>query len=104
MSIYFKKRKIYRSELIEDFGKPDSRTAKELMDFLYGDYDNESDYVVVSRWYPIPKQTRLQRLNLLWVFPLYLLTVPYQWVFIGSVGVNQDSKIGKLLQKLIGGF
>ncbi|CQJ65790.1 TPA: hypothetical protein ACGBQ6_004548 [Yersinia enterocolitica] len=40
MSIYFKKRKIYRSELIEDFGKLDGRTAKELMDFLYGDYDN----------------------------------------------------------------
>lgn len=43
-----------------------------------------------------------QRLNRLWFVPLYLLTIPLQWLIRGKVGFETTSKLGMFCQKLTG--
>jgi hypothetical protein len=46
--------------------------------------------------------TPLQRINRLWFVPIYLLTIPFQWLFRGEVGMRNESKMAKIMAKLTG--
>lgn len=99
-----------RRRLIEDLRKDlkDSTDIKEVYDLLFGKWDEGGSEYVVYRydnegdWGNRKKTTLLQRFNMLWLYPLFVVTVPFQWLFLGKVGVNTHSKFGKFIMKLIG--
>lgn len=86
----------------------DETDMNELLDTLFGKYnDGESEYVIYrydndSEWEHSRRSTLLQRFNMIWVWPLFMITVPFQWLFLGKVGLNSHSKFGKFVMKLIG--
>ena len=87
-----------KRDIISAVGK--SPTADEVLDFLLGDRDgSNSDYVV----YKYKRDTRsvLNRINMIWVMPLYLCSLPFQWLFTGNIGFSRHSKIGKIMNKLV---
>lgn len=43
-----------------------------------------------------------QRLNRLWFVPIYMLTIPFQWLIRGKVGFEATSKIGMLCRNITG--
>lgn len=90
------KRKLYRHELNS------LETKEQVLDELFGTWENDlrSDYVVYKYKDRNTSKKVIHRFNLLWVYPLFLLSVPFQWLFLGSVGVNRNSKIGKTVQYL----
>lgn len=102
--MFKKKRRLYRHEFINEIGGLEGKTAKDVIEALFGDHENESDYRLVRAWFDAPNQKMWQRLNYLWFTPLYLLSVPFQWVFIGRVGMNRDSRFGMLVEKIIGNY
>ncbi|EFU2702618.1 hypothetical protein HUI23_004965, partial [Escherichia coli] len=46
--------------------------------------------------------TFIQRLNRLWIIPLYLVFMPFQWLFCGNTGFNHNSRLAALLSRLTG--
>ncbi|PHZ22641.1 hypothetical protein CS535_16025 [Yersinia massiliensis] len=102
--MFKEKRKLYRYEFINEIGGLEGKSAKDVIEVIFGDHENESDYRLVRAWFEAPPQKLWQRLNYLWVFPLYLISVPFQWLFIGRIGLNRDSKVGVLIERLIGNY
>lgn len=74
-------------------------TAEDLVRYLY---DTDTPYKVVRRWPEAPKQTVVNRINELWVYPLFLLCYPIRYVMFGSAQVSADSKLGKSINWLVG--
>lgn len=96
MSIFEQdKRRAYRHELSK------FETKEDLLDELFGHYNNDyySDYDVYI--YTYDKRTIWNRINLLWFSPLWLLSIPFQWLVRGRVGVNGNSKLGRLIHWLV---
>lgn len=86
----------------ENLGREDF-TPIELLEYMLG--DKEGWYrgsFIVYKYTDNSKRSVIQRINMLWVYPLFLLCIPFQWVCTGSIGVTQNSKIGKVLDKLVG--
>ena len=72
-------------------------SAEDVLDFLL----NSKSYCI--RKYSRPSQkTVVQRLNHLWFIPLIFLSLPFQWIIKGSAGIKRESKLGSLVEKLIG--
>ena len=49
----------------------------------------------------IKTRTFIQRFNYMWVFPIFLVSVPVQWLYRGEIGVSRNSKIGKIVDRLV---
>lgn len=71
--------------------------------------DNELDrhryaYQVVdnTEWMSRRDATFWQRLNRLWFVPLYILTIPFQWLFRGRTGFETTSKTAELFSRITG--
>lgn len=99
--------KDFEDELKDLYGyeRFDKYTKDKIITHLFGDYESRPDskFKVFYRWNPDIKSTPMQRFNMLWVCPLYLLTVaPYNYITKGDTGVERESKLGKLLNKLVG--
>lgn len=87
---------------------------KEISRFLcdghaqtWADHDfdpSQYAYQVVdnTKWMSRRDAKFCQRLNRLWVVPLYLLTVPFQWLIRGRVGFEPSSKAGMFIKKITG--
>lgn len=77
-------------------------TAKDVLTYMIGDRDNwcGGDYVVY-RYNHKKKRTLIQRLNMLWVYPLFIINIPLQYLFTGDVGLNRNSKAGKIVHWLV---
>ena len=77
--------------------------ADELIDFLVGEYQNdyESDYQVMDRWSEYEERTFMQRINWIWVLPVYFMCVPFAYIFIGKWEIQRNSKLGDLINRLI---
>ena len=82
---------------------PDNPTANDVLDHLLGNKDNwnMSEYVL-HRYDHKNKQTFANRLNLLWFYPVFILTIPFQYLILGQIGVSRNSKIGKVINWLTG--
>lgn len=98
---------LYRHELENILVKNGIPNAKQVIDVLCGSpYENERhhfDYQVVdTEWRSKPDVTLIQRINQIWFVPLYLLTVPFQWLFRGKVGFSTTSKFASFIGKLTG--
>ena len=55
-----------------------------------------------TEWMESRDATFLQRLNRLWFVPLYLLTIPFQWLFRGRMGFETTSKTAALISRITG--
>jgi len=99
---------LYRSELEKRLKEHGFENWEEITRFLCG-RDNYVDpdgfdYQVVDQtvWRKKRDATFLQRINRLWFIPLWVLTMPFQWLFRGRTGFSTTSKIGKLCQRITG--
>ena len=75
---------------------PENATAKDALNYLI---DDDSDYVVYR--YDSSERTIFNRINLLWVWPLFILSIPLQWLFTGSYGIKRHTTMGRILHKLV---
>lgn len=79
-----------------------SPSPEEVLGYMMGDRD---DYMcagyVVYHYDKEMGRTFIQRLNMLWVYPLFFLSIPFQFLLTGSWGVSRNSKIGKVIDWLV---
>lgn len=71
------------------------------------DYDlsqGQYAYQVVdnTKWMARCDAKLWQRLNRLWFVPIYMLTIPFQWLIRGKVGFESTSKFGMLCRNITG--
>lgn len=91
-------------ELNSMLEKEGIKQSAEVARLLVGSYDdNWSPYSIVDNsWSPVGDVKIWQRINQLWFVPVFILTIPFQWLFTGSYGLNDDSMLGKFFAKLTG--
>lgn len=79
-------------------------TEAKIINHLFGDsdYRAESKFKLVHRWNPYIKTKWWQRINRLWVYPIFICTLPFQWILRGETGIATESDLGIILTKLIG--
>lgn len=77
-------------------------TAQQLFTLLVGDrdYSGDSDYTLY-KYTDKGTRTIFHRLNMLWVYPLFFLQAPIQYIITGSIGYNRHKGIGKVMDYLI---
>lgn len=77
-------------------------TAKEVLEYMIGDSDGwcNGEYTL-WKYEEVNKKNFIQRLNMLWVYPLFILTIPLQYLFTGSFGVNKNTRIGRVINWLV---
>jgi len=93
---------IYRNEFnkfLEDNG---CKTAEHVVDALFN--EDWADYLVIKRYTKGYKSTLINRLNCLWVYPVFICTIPLQFIVLGKYGVDENSKIGHIITYLCGGL
>lgn len=93
---------VHRSDLqraIKEHGK--INTVEELLGYLYSD---RTRYIIKDQWYKKPRQTVMNRINSLWVYPLFALLIPFRYVFFGDYHVSEDSLFGRIILTLVGDF
>jgi hypothetical protein len=105
---------LYRSELEKKLKEQGFENWEKISRFLcegdakaYLDYELSQEqfaYQVVDNtaWMARRDAKFWQRLNRLWFVPLYLLTIPFQWLFRGRMGFESTSKTGALISRLTG--
>lgn len=87
--------------LLEKEGVSDIK--KIVLIFHGDDWQNEAPYPIVKPGWFLKEEVKIwQRLNQLWFVPLYLLSIPLQWLFTGGYGFSNHSKTGKLISKITG--
>lgn len=96
------KGKVSRYELERLLTKP--KEAKELLDLLYGQYNNDycTDYEIATYRYQDGSKTVCQRLNMLWAVPLTILCMPFQYVIKGTTGWSKKTIFGRWICKVTG--
>lgn len=94
--------KLYEHELRAKIKEKDITYVDELVAYLYGSECNDYQYKVIKLWAEDPEQTIWNRLNELWVIPLFLIAAPFRYVMFGDYKVNSESKLGKVLVYLLG--
>lgn len=101
MSIHSRLNEAYRHQILNDFedNKYLPKTPEGLLEFLYSD---ESNYKIYHYKDPYTKSTWRNRLNTLWLVPLWFIVSPFIWLFTGQFGINQHSKLGKWIAKVTG--
>ncbi|EBM2070081.1 hypothetical protein QOP16_003518 [Salmonella enterica] len=99
---------LHRYQLEKKLKDEGFKNYEEITSFLCGgrleDERHHFAYQVVdnTEWMGSRDAKFWQRLNRLWFVPLYLLTIPFQWLFLGRVGMESTSKIGALFQRITG--
>lgn len=103
MSIHNRVNKAYQTDLLKDFKDYPylPKTPEGLIEYLFDD-DIGSDYIVYRFKEQYDKTTLIQRLNRIWVTPIWFVIAPFKWLFTGSSGVNQHTKLGEWLAKITG--
>ena len=88
-----------KSDILKECGE--NPTGQDVLDYLIGDNEGHwSDYVVYK--YNHSKRTIFQRVNSLWVIPVFIVAVfPFQWLLYGKTGFERTGKMGKILEWLV---
>jgi hypothetical protein len=73
----------------------DNFSAGDLLEYLLED----SEYSI--RKYEHTQKSIFNRINMLWVYPLFLIMVPFQWLLCGDTGFKRESRAGKVLNFLV---
>ncbi len=88
-----------RAAIKEELGG--SPTGDEVLDYICGTPEgHESDFVLYR--YDEYKRSIFNRVNLLWVYPIFILMAIPCWLINGGTGVSRDSRIGKVVNWLVG--
>lgn len=98
-------RNLYRHEIEAQLTNHKEASAKDLLDLLFGTYNNDynTDLVIKRKYGPTPVTTILHRLNALWVYPLFILIIaPFRYIAFGQAQLSEDSKIGSIFISLLG--
>ena len=97
-------RTISQYELQKILERQGVQDAEKVSLIICGHYDSgwHEFTLVDNTWQSSEETTAMQRINRLWFVPLYLLTIPFQWLFRGGVGVRNESKLGALMARLTG--
>lgn len=78
-------------------------TAKEVLKYMIGDNDGWcSGEFVIYRYSKRTKRNIIQRFNMLWFIPMFTISIPLQYLITGDWGINRNSKMGKITERLIG--
>lgn len=105
---------LYRFELEEKLKEQGFENWRQISRFLCNgdvtswddDFNGPEQYVyqVVdnSEWRQRRDAKFWQRLNRLWFIPLWVSTMPFQWLIRGRVGFENESKLAKIIIKLTG--
>lgn len=91
-----------RREIKKDTGK-ENPTADDVLELIIGkdEYDyNTGDYILYKERNNT-KRNFIQRVNLLWVWPLMVLSIPFVYLFTGNFGVSMNSRLGRIVDFLI---
>jgi hypothetical protein len=101
MSIHNRVHEAYKHKLLAEFkeNKYLPQTPEGLVEFLF---DEDSEYRVYYYNDPYTKRTIANRLNTLWMLPIWAVCAPFLWLFTGEIGINQHSKLGKWITKVTG--
>jgi len=89
---------LWRIELEKRMKAAGIENTRQVADFLCG----RDQVVDNTKWMSSHGATFWQRLNRLWFVPLYMLTIPFQWLIRGRMGFETTSKVGMMIQKLTG--
>lgn len=87
--------------------KAGCNSAEDVSKLLYSKFNGfgyDSDYVLKYKYANIPKKTFINRLNTLWVYPIFILLIPIRYLAYGEYKINEDSNLGKIVLHLIGEF
>lgn len=77
-------------------------TKDELITLLFGNRDNDyTSNFIVKCYDNYSKRTIWNRLNMLWVYPIFLMLLPFQYIITGDTGVNRNTKIGRIVDWLV---
>jgi len=95
---------VYRHQLENIIKEKNCKTTQGVLDILYGNHwnDYQTDFVIKYRSVKIPPQTFAQRLNTLWVYPLFVVFMPFRYLLYGRSHVDEDSRLGRMVSFLIG--
>ena len=97
------KRNLYRHELRKIIRENQCLTPDDVLDVLFGTHSNDYDTDLVVKYiYVENKHSFLNRLNSLWVYPLFLVLAPFRYLFFGKCQVDEDKTFGKILIALVG--
>lgn len=110
MSIFARQHTATQTDIEDVLGKKLSEVSKQdILDlFPEGSWERRGKNASSLRLtiYPDPwvkQKAWRQRLNYVWVLPLYCLILgPVLWVVTGNFGVEPSSKFGQMLVKLVG--
>ena len=83
-------------EISEDKYNSDNIDALTAIIYLVEDHRYS-----VHRYNDKCKRSFIQRVNLIWFWPLFLLTIPIQWLIRGQPGISKKSRIGKIVHWLV---
>jgi len=92
------------AQQIKNYTDKDNPTMDDCLIFLFGDQDGWIASDMKFYEYKKVKKTFMQRLNCFWVYPLFVVSIPIQYLFRGYVGVSRDSWLGKTVEFLTGEF
>lgn len=105
MSIHNRVHEAYKHQIERDFKESHlPQTINGLLDFLCDD-EERGDYRVYhfnDPWGASNKKTVCNRLNTLWMIPIWLVCAPFLWLFTGEAGVSQHGQLGKWIAKITG--
>ncbi|MFU2365561.1 MAG: hypothetical protein ACM685_07755 [Enterobacteriaceae bacterium] len=77
--------------------------VSKVINVIYGaDYDNPEHHVIDKDWFYHNEVKIWQRLNQLWVVPILIITIPFQWLFKGYYGFKNESKLARILGNITG--
>lgn len=88
--------------------EPDA-TASDALNHLLGYYDDYGDSKYTVRSYVSNYTVRsyknkrkfIHRLNTCWVYPIFFITIPFQYLCLGRIGVNANTKLGSFINWLV---
>ena len=90
-------------ELAAYLKERDVINPERVAQLIVGRYDERwHQFTLIDNSYISDETTLLQRVNRIWFVPLYILTMPFQWLVKGHVGLRNNSKLAKLMAKLTG--
>lgn len=97
-------RRLFKHEFDALMKENDCKSIEDVKNLLFDSSYDDSPYVIHNRWYDIPDRTMIQRFNLFWVYPMYVVLIPFRYVIYGDASVNKHSKLGDILVKLLGSY
>jgi len=99
------KMNICRHELESKIKEGGLSSSSDVLNLLFGTYNDGyySEYVVKKRWGDtLESGSFFNRVNTLWVYPLFLILIPFRYLMFGEFRINEDSRFGKVIIYLVG--